>query len=129
MKKAIHIILIVLGLIALCTVEQIIAEKYLNDVQEKVDNLYTEFLAAENIINTKLIANTNQLADFWKEKENVLCTFVNHKDIEEIGEEITKLQSSVKNNNSEQYLQSIDLIKFYLQGYKHIIGISIQNVF
>ena len=46
-----------------------------------------------------------------------------------IGIEINKMQSAIKENNKEQFAQSIDLIKFYLKGYQHVIGISIQNIF
>ena len=128
MKKAIHIIIIVVGLITICTIEQLLANKYFKEVEERANNLYVQFLST-NQIDTKIISNTNELADFWKNKENILCTFVNHKEIEEIGEEITKMQAAVKNNNLQQYLESLDLIKFYVEGYKHIIGINLQNIF
>ena len=39
------------------------------------------------------------------------------------------MQTATKNSNKEQYYESLKLVKFYLKGYKHVIGISIQNIF
>lgn len=129
MKKAINISLIVLFLIAICTVEQVLAQKYLNSVQTKIDEIYIEMQASSDINTTKLISKTSELENYWTQKESVLCNFVNHKDIEDIGVEINKMQSALKENNKDQFSQSVDLIKFYLKGYQHVIGISIQNIF
>lgn len=129
MKKAINISLIILFLIAICTVEQVLAQKYLNSVQTKIDEIYIEMQASSDINTTKLISKTSELENYWTQKESVLCNFVNHKDIEDIGVEINKMQSALKENNKDQFSQSVDLIKFYLKGYQHVIGISIQNIF
>lgn len=129
MRKAINISIIVLFLIAICTVEQILAQNYLNGVQTRIEDISYEYLSSEEIKETKLISKTNELENYWTSKESVLCNFVNHKDIEDIGIEINKMQSAIKENNKEQFAQSIDLIKFYLKGYQHVIGISIQNIF
>ena len=129
MRKAINISIIVLFLIAICTVEQILAQTYLNGVQNRIEDISYEYLASAEINTTKLISKTNELESYWTEKESVLCNFVNHKDIEDIGIEINKMQNAIKENSREQFAQSIDLIKFYLKGYQHVIGISIQNIF
>ena len=129
MKKAINIIIIVLFLIAICAVEQVLSTKYLKEVEARVDGIYETFAALENINNTKLISEMSELENFWTAKENVLCNFVNHKDIEDIGVEINKLHSAINQNDKNQFSQSLNLIKFYLDAYKHILGISIQNTF
>lgn len=129
MKKFINITIIILLLIAVCVVEQVLADKYLAEVEIRVDKIYENFIALDNINDTKLIAQTNELEEYWTAKESVLCNFVNHKDIEDIGVEINKMQTATKNSNKEQYYESLKLVKFYLMGYKHVIGISIQNIF
>lgn len=129
MKKAINIGIIVLFLIAICAVEQILSTKYLNEVETRVDKIYETFASLEEINNTKLISQMSELENFWTKKESVLCNFVNHKDIEDIGVEINKLHSAINQNDKNQFGQSLNLIKFYLDAYTHILGISIQNVF
>ena len=129
MKKFINITIIILLLIAVCVVEQVLADKYLAEVEKRVDTIYENFIALDDINNTKLIAQTNELEEYWTAKESVLCNFVNHKDIEDIGVEINKMQTATKDNNKDQYYESLKLVKFYLKGYKHVIGISIQNIF
>ncbi len=129
MKKAINISIIILLLVGICVVEQVLADKYLADVESRIDKIYETFLTLDDINDTLLISQTNELESYWTSKENVLCNFVNHKDIEDIGVEINKMQTATKDNNKDQYYESLKLVKFYLTGYKHIIGISIQNIF
>ncbi len=129
MKKFINITIIILLLIAVCVVEQVLADKYLAEVEARVNTIYENFIALDDINDTKLIAQTNELEEYWTAKESVLCNFVNHKDIEDIGVEINKMQTATKDSNKDQYYESLKLVKFYLKGYKHVIGISIQNIF
>lgn len=129
MKKAINITIIILLLIGICVLEQVLADKYLAEVESRIDSIYTTFLSVDNINNTQLISQTNELEEYWTNKESILCNFVNHKDIEDIGVEINKMQTATKDNNKDQYYESLKLVKFYLKGYKHVIGISIQNIF
>lgn len=129
MKKAINITIIILLLIGICVLEQVLADKYLAEVEKRVDSIYTTFLSVDDINNTQLISQTNELEEYWTNKESILCNFVNHKDIEDIGVEINKMQTATKDNNKDQYYESLKLVKFYLKGYKHVIGISIQNIF
>lgn len=129
MKKAINITIIILLLIGICVLEQVLADKYLAEVESRVDSIYTTFLSVDDINNTQLISQTNELEEYWTNKESILCNFVNHKDIEDIGVEINKMQTATKDNNKDQYYESLKLVKFYLKGYKHVIGISIQNIF
>lgn len=129
MKKAINIGIIVLFLIAICAVEQVLSTNYLKDVETRVDKIYETFASLEDIRNTKLISEMSELENFWTRKESVLCNFVNHKDIEEIGVEINKLHSAITQNDKNQFAQSLNLIKFYLDAYTHVLGISVQNAF
>lgn len=129
MKKVINISIIILILVAICVTEQVLADKYLGEVENRVDKIYENFIALDDINNTMLISQTNELEEYWTAKESVLCNFVNHKDIEDIGVEINRMQTATKDNNKDQYYESLKLVKFYLMGYKHVIGISIQNIF
>ena len=130
MKKAIHIGIIILFLIAICSTEQILAQTYLKETKEKATEILEIFENNEtedlkSILETK----TNELDKFWKQKENVLCSFINHTEIEEIGVEITKLKSALEENEKHVYLESLLQIHYYLYAYQHVIGINMQSLF
>ena len=129
MKKAINVIILVLLLISTCITEQVLADSYLDGVKKRVEEIRIEYLETNNVNNTMLISKTNELENYWQNKEEILCNFVNHKDIEDIGVEITKMKNALKEENKKSFSESLDLVKFYVEGYKHIIGISLQNIF
>ena len=129
MRKTINIIFIILFLIAICSTEQILANKYLSEMQTKVTALNEYFLSVDDIADTKLINDTNSLNEYWTKKEEILCNFVNHKDIEDIGIELNKMQTATKNNDKDAYNESLKLLFFYINAYHHVIGISLQNIF
>ncbi len=129
MKKAIHIIIIIAFLIAICTIEQIMAQAYLKEAKKQVENLISISSQSFNEKTDELMFYTNELEKYWTEKENILCTFVNHREIEDIGIEISKLQTAIKNNEQKIYVESINLILFYIISYQHVIGINAQSIF
>lgn len=129
MKKAIHIAIIILFLVAMCTTEQIISQTFLRDTRSKVDELF-EISSSSEIINTEEISNkTDELEEFWRKRESILCTFINHREIEEIGVEISKLKSALREDEKHVFLESIMLIQFYLRSYQHVLGINFQSIF
>ena len=129
MKKAIHIAIIILFLIGMCTTEQIISQTFLRDTKSKVDELFEISSLSETVNTEEISAKTNELEEFWRKRESVLCTFINHREIEEIGVEISKLKSAVKEDEKHVYLESIMLIQFYLKSYQHVLGINFQSIF
>lgn len=129
MKKAIHISIIILFIIAACVTEQIITKMYFRKTIDLVSSL--QFYAENNEeINTPLFEEkAKELESYWQTKESIICTFVNHKEIEDVGIEINKLQTAVKQNNREAFIESLNLIFFYLDGYEHVVGINLQSIF
>ena len=64
MKKAIHIAIIILFLIAMCATEQIISQTFLRDTKSKVDELF-KISSSSEIVNTEEISNkTDELEEF-----------------------------------------------------------------
>lgn len=129
MKKAIHISIIILFIVGACITEQILTKMYFRKTIDLVSSL--QFYAEANEeINTPLFEEkAKELEDYWQAKESIICTFVNHKEIEDVGIEINKLQSAVKENNREVFIESLNLIAFYLDGYEHVVGINLQSIF
>ena len=85
MKKAIHIIVIILFLILICTFEQVLTQSFLKETNIKIENLIYISNKGFNENIQEINDLTLNLDDYWTKKENILCTFVNHKEIEEIG--------------------------------------------
>lgn len=129
MKKAIHIIVIILFLILICTFEQVLTQSFLKETNIKIENLIYISNKGFNENIQEINDLTLNLDDYWTKKENILCTFVSHKEIKEIGVEIDKMKSAIKNNEEKIYKESLNLIHFYLTAYQHIIGINIQSIF
>ena len=129
MKKAIHISIIILFLIGICITEQILYQKYFEETTKRVEELRLVAETSTDINTEEIISRTNDLEYYWTKKESVLCTFINHKEIEDIGVEISKLKSAIKENEKHVFVESLNLISFYLKSYEHMIGINAQNIF
>ena len=129
MIKAIHISIIILFLIGICITEQILYQKYFEETTKKVEELRLVAETSTDVNTEDIISRTNDLENYWTKKESVLCTFINHKEIEDIGVEISKLKSAIKENEKHVFVESLNLISFYLKSYEHMIGINAQNIF
>lgn len=129
MKKAINISIILLFLVAACIIDQILIKTYFNKTGEFVSIIKTYTEENEDVNTEFLIEKTDELNDYWQSKESIVCTFVNHQDISNLGVEINKLQSAARENNRDVFVESINLIEFYLSGYEHVVGINLQSIF
>lgn len=130
MKKLIHISIIILFLVGICVTEQILFQRYFNELEGKTGNIINLLSVTENIkTENDILYYTEELYTYWTKKENVLCTFINHKEIEDIGVEIDKMKTSISQNDKAKYEESLNLIVFYIGSYKHLMGINIQNIF
>lgn len=129
MKKAIYIIIIVLFITGICLIEQLLVQQYFKVLNERTSNISNILSTIEDLNTNDLPYYTDDLHKYWTAKENILCTFINHKDIEEIGEEISRMQTAIVNNDKDKYKESLNLIRYYIISYQHIIGINFQNIF
>jgi uncharacterized protein YxeA len=129
MKKAIHITIILLFIAGMCLMEQLFSKSYLDELNKKVAQLQTVVAVSEDVDTEDISDLTYDIKNYWKDKETVLCTFVNHKEIEDIGVCINKLESSIRINDRDKFLENLNLIEFYIMSYRHVLGIDIQNIF
>ena len=128
MKRGVFISIIIIFLIGICTLEQKLVDNTLIMLKEKTDNLIIIIPEYENIINKEIILKTNELNDFWDKYENLLCFFINHKDMQEMGIELKKMQSYAEYNVKEEYFTSLNLVIHYTDTFNHIMGLSLQNL-
>ena len=96
-KKIINVIIILFIIVTLCVVEQVLAQQYLRDLNTKTSYIQSILPTAENLNSNEIPYYTDELHTYWDAKKNILSTFVNHKDIEDIGIEINKMKTAISN--------------------------------
>ena len=128
MKRGVCITIIVVFLALVCVLEQILVSVTLDNLEQKTQALIKVVYEYENINNNDILIKTNELNSFWEEHENLLCFFINHKDMQEMGTELKKMQTYIETNNSDEYLTSLNLVIYYTDTFNHIMGLSLQNL-
>ena len=129
--KAFHIInfiIIALLLVFICVAEEITVSFSLKDIQNRclsIEKLVDEKGSLQNI---EVVLAVDNLEFRWTEDESNLCYMVNHKNVQEIGQEIVKAKQYITEDNLEEFKVSIELIKFYCHSYLHFMGANLHNV-
>ena len=129
MKRLVSIIIICLFLIGICTFEEILVNTTLDKLHNKSTYMYELYQKSDSANTKELIELTQDLNDYWTKRENALCFFINHKDMHEMGNEITRLISYSKFNLKEEFEASLLLIIYYSEEFHHIMGVSVENIF
>ena len=128
MKRLFGIILIVLLLIVLCIADEILVENTLHQIKTTGNQIYAYAEQLESVKNEELISQANQLLDYWNSREAILSFFTNHKDIREMGIELTKVISYAEQNIPEEFFTSLQLVIYYSDSFHQVMGISFQNI-
>ena len=113
----------------ICTLEEILVNTTLNDLNDKSTYMYELYKQSDSANTKELQQLTIELSNYWSERENYLCFFINHKDMHEMGNEITRLISYSKFNLKEEFEASLLLVIYYSEEFHHIMGVSIENIF
>lgn len=127
MKRLIGIIFSLIFIIAVSVIEIVLSEKYINEIIVLSTSI-AQTVTQETFIDQQHIDEVAKLEEVWTHHENILCFMTNHNNIDEVGEYITKMRTSQRDKDYEEFLSSLDLVIFYANGYKHIFGVNIQNV-
>lgn len=122
------LVIIFLFLIAISIVEEVVVTGGLCDAM--TDCLYLENLTdeREDVRTLQIALAVDDLEYHWKNNESAMCYLVNHKNIQEIGLEISKLKVYQKENDLKEFRACLDSIKFYSQSYLHFMGANLHNV-
>lgn len=127
MKRVIPIVIMTVFLISLCIMEELLVEDTLKTIKNKAMYLYAMVYEQDDVDRVELINGTHDLNDYWLEHENLLCFFINHKDMHEMGNELVKMISYARSDIREEYITSLELVINYTKTFRHIMGISFQN--
>ena len=124
----INFIIIILLLAGICVAEELVVSNSLRDIQSR--SLEIELLIDEvdTLKTTEIVLAIDNLEDKWSKSESKLCFMVNHKNIQEIGQEIAKIKEYVASDDVDACRVSLYSIKFYCHSYLHFMGANLHNV-
>lgn len=120
--------LIFLFIIAVCVIEDVAVNNSLNQVKKDCYEIEEVLRTSENINTMEISLLVDNLEYNWTNNESLLCYMVNHKSIQEIGTEISKMKAYVGSNDIDALKVSITSIKYYADNYLHFMGSNIHNI-
>lgn len=128
-KRWIHVTFIVVFLIAVCVWEELSVNAYLKEIDQRVSEIQTKFFADKNMQDPEMVFLVENLEEHWKRKETFLSIVLNHEEVYEIGEEIARLKGCIAVNQVEEFGVSLSVIRFHVDTFNKVMGLSLQNLF
>lgn len=127
MKKAIIVSILTIFLLGLATYELIAVEKIISNLEVMTVELQTIITDnKENVVQTE--TDVKKVRDYWSKHEENLCLMFNHKDLSTITDTLSRLSSSVTNNDYDNAIIEVNLLKEYSEKNRHIMGFNMQNL-
>lgn len=129
--KVLHYInfaIITVFLIAICFVEDDLVSKSLQRMQSECFEMEKLVDEKDNIKNMDIVMEVENLEYTWLRDESNMCYLVNHKSIQEIGQEISKLKLYISENDVEAFKVSLSTIRGYCHSYLHFMGANFHNI-
>lgn len=127
MKKIYSILLLLVVLILAITLEQINLTKTLSVLNSKVDNLLEVSSNYTSDLN-ELTPLIDDIEGYWKNQEKTIHLTYNYKDVEKIGEQISRVKSNITVNNKENMYIELKILSLQIQGFEHLVSITFQNI-
>ena len=115
-------------LIGICVLEDFLVSKSLSDIQNRCYKIEKVLERKENLKNMEIILTIDNLEYTWLNYESEMCYMVNHKSIQEIGEEIARLKLYIPSNDINSFKVSLQVIKSYCHSYLHFMGANFHNI-
>ena len=128
MKRGFIIITIFLILIGVCIWEDVYLSSNLKTLNTMATELAQVVRQSENADDEIVKNKIKNLDEFWTKTENYFCLVVNHINMEEAGEQISKIKTLSELNKKEELLVEVDLLIYFSESYEHIIVPHIQNI-
>ena len=126
--QLVSILVILAILITVCVVEDSLVSSSLSLVDEYCYGIEVAISENDGIKNSDVCTLVDNLEYSWFANEWKLCYVVNHKSIQEIGVEISRLKSYIEEGDEKEFRASLELIKLYREQYEHFMGASLHNI-
>ena len=127
MKRTITIISIAIILIAFATAELIIVSNIVTFMEKSINEISTKYSQNKEDI-TILSEEIKIIDDYWDKYESTLCLIFSHKDLSVTTDSLNKLMAFTENNDYDNAIAEIELLKSMVEKNHHIMGFNIHNV-
>lgn len=124
----INFTLLFLLIVAICVVEEVYVSKSLTVVQQDCIQIEDSIGGKDSIQDMEVVMLVDNLEYNWDYYEDKLCYLVNHKSIQEIGQEISKMKAYINTGDIDAFKVSLEQIKYYCHSYMHFMGANLHNV-
>lgn len=126
-KKGITVLIILFITITFGILEVISVRNTLTEIEQVVVTLYDKYEDNEENISI-YYDEVTLVKDFWEKKEKWLCFIFNHRDLSTITDSINRLQAYTKNNDYDNSVSELSLLREYSSKSYHIMGFNIHNI-
>lgn len=127
MKRIIIVCIISTLLIGLGTYEVVMVKKINKDLLENVNSLH--HMTIEHKDNLSIILpKVDSIKSDWDQVEPTLCLMFNHKDLSSITDTLAMYRAFVYNNDYDNAIAEISLLKEYAEKNDHVMGFNLQNL-
>lgn len=127
MKKGITVFAILIFTIAIGILEVVSVRNTLTEMETVIIKLYDKY-EEDNDDITIYYDEITLVKEYWEENEKWLCFLFNHRDLSTITDSINKLQAYTKNNDYDNSVAELSLLREYSTKSYHIMGFNIHNI-
>ena len=122
------VILILFVLVGLCVLEDRLVYISLKQVNDYCYEIEKTIEQKGGIFDGEVASLVDNLEYSWTKNESNLCFMVNHKSIEQLGQEIVRLKTYIDENEPIEFNVSLEMIKHYVEQFQHFMGASFHNI-
>lgn len=127
MRKAFTVLAIFLITISLGIFELVRVRRTLTSMEDIITDLNQRYETNKSDI-TIFYDELGDLKEYWERQENWLCFVFNHRDLSIITDSINRLIPYTKNNDYDNAIAELSLLKEYSTKSYHIMGFNIHNI-
>ncbi len=121
---AILVLIIIVG--GLATFEQVYTDQTVATLKTEIATLDT-LIDSNNLEQSRV--KSQKIIDFWKEKETIICLFVDYRDIESIGKQADLVKSHLENEDFELAKVECNTLQHVVTTFGEMIGFDWHNIF
>jgi len=126
-KKGFLVIGILVVTITFAIIELHKVSTVLESMENTIIHLHQEYELHEDNIS-EYYDKVSNIKEYWLDKEKWLCFLFNHRDLSVITDSINRLQVYTKNNDYDNAIAELAVLKDYSSQNCHIMGFNINNV-
>lgn len=127
MKKAIIVLTITIATIIFGILELTRVRTTLTSMEDIITDLNVRYEQNSEDI-TVFCDELGDLKEYWERQENWLCYIFNHRDLSTITDSINRLIPYTQNNDYDNAICELSLLKEYSTQSYHIMGFNIHNI-